>query len=76
MKKDKNYRDMLKNLSLVSQIGLSIIAPILLSIYIGQWLDKKLGRQGIFTLIFIVLGAGAGFLNLLKLTGLFNNKRK
>lgn len=76
MKKDNNYKYMLKNLSLVSQIGLSIITPILLGIYIGQLLDKWAGSQGIFMIIFIVLGTGGGFLNLLKLTGLLKKKRK
>lgn len=76
MKNKKEYRKALRNLSLISQIGLSIITPILLGIYIGQWLDSKFGTQGIFVLIFILLGTGGGFLNLLKLTGLFKNKRK
>lgn len=76
MKKGKNYKDTLKNLVLISQIGLSVISPILIGVYIGQFIDKKIGTKGIFMLIFIVLGAGGGFMNLLKLTGAKEDKRK
>lgn len=76
MKKDDNYKDTLKNLTLISQIGISVITPILLGVFIGQLIDKWVGTQGIFVIIFIILGAGAGFLNLFKLTGANKNKRK
>ncbi len=58
---------MYKNLVLITQVGLSIVTPILLGVYLGGLLDKKLNTNGVFTLILIVLGAGAGFLNLFKL---------
>ena len=63
----KNNKNMYQNLALITQIGLSIITPILLGVYLGDLLDKKLNTNGVFTLILIVLGAGAGFLNLFKL---------
>lgn len=74
--KKKNYKETLQNLGLVSQIGLSVITPILLGVFFGQFLDKKFHLNGIFSIIFIILGAGAGFLNIFKLTGSFNKKRK
>lgn len=76
MKNNKDYKDALKNLALISQIGFSIITPILLGVFIGQFLDKKLGTKGIFAIIFIILGAGGGFVNLFKITGATKNKRK
>lgn len=63
----KNNKNMYKNLVLITQVGLSIVTPILLGVYLGGLLDKKLNTNGVFTLILIVLGAGAGFLNLFKL---------
>ncbi|MBU5436731.1 AtpZ/AtpI family protein [Tissierella sp. MSJ-40] len=74
--KKKDYKDVLKNLGLISQIGISVITPILLGVFIGQFIDKKVGTQGIFIIVFIILGAGAGFLNLFKLGGWQKNKRK
>lgn len=74
--KNKNYGDALKNLALITQVGLSMITPILLGVYIGQFMDKKVGTKGVFSIIFIILGAGGGFINLFKLTGGLKDKRK
>ena len=70
MKKGK----ILKNLALVSQLAISIVTPILLCLWVGGKLDEKFNKNGIFSVIFIVIGAGAGFLNLLKMTGLYGKK--
>lgn len=72
----KNNKDVFKNLTLISQIGISIITPILLGVYAGNFLDKKLGTNGVFAIILIIIGAAAGFLNIFKLTGTKDNKRK
>lgn len=72
--KKKDYNDAFKNLALVSQIGISVITPILLGVFLGQFIDNKLGTNGVFAITFIILGAGAGFLNIIKLAGV--NKRK
>ncbi len=73
---DSNNKYMLKNLALISQIGISIITPILLGVYVGQYIDKKAGTNGVFSIILIIIGAGAGFLNIFKLAGSKDNKRK
>lgn len=74
--KKNNNKDTLKNLTLISQIGISIITPILLGVFIGQLLDKWVNTKGVFMIIFIILGVGGGFMNLFKITGLWKNKRK
>lgn len=76
MKKDSNNKSPLKNVALISQVGISMVVPILLGIYIGQWIDKWVGTQGAFMIIFMILGVGGGFMNLFKITGMFDNKRK
>ena len=76
MKKDDNYKEILKNLTLISQIGISMITPILLGVFIGQVLDKWLGTKSFFVITLIILGACAGFMNLFKITGAWKNKRK
>lgn len=45
----------------VSQLGISMIVPILLCTYAGSWLEKK--TEIPFTVIFIVLGILAGARN-------------
>ncbi|PKM53484.1 MAG: F0F1 ATP synthase subunit [Firmicutes bacterium HGW-Firmicutes-3] len=56
--------DYLKNLALVSQIGLLMAIPIFLCIFIGHWIDGKLGTNGLFLVIFLILGVLAAFRNL------------
>ncbi|WP_129599334.1 AtpZ/AtpI family protein [Anaerophilus nitritogenes] len=63
----KSNYDIMKNITLITQIGISMIVPIFICIYIGNWLDKKLGTNFIFLLIFIILGVGASFLNVYKM---------
>ncbi|MGO1468530.1 MAG: AtpZ/AtpI family protein [Tissierella sp.] len=76
MKKNDKDRSALKNLALISQIGISMITPIFLGIYIGGWIDKWVGTDGVFMIIFMLLGVGGGFMNVFKITGAFKNKRK
>lgn len=53
-----------------------MITPILLGVFIGQVLDDWIGTKSFFTITLIILGAGAAFMNLFKLTGAWKNKRK
>lgn len=54
MKPKKNH-DVFKALALISQLGISMIVPILLCLFIGHWLDEKLGT-GFLVIIFLILG--------------------
>ncbi len=72
-KQDKNF---LRNIALITQIGFSMITPILVGVYVGQFIDKKVGTNGIFTIILIIIGVGGGFVNLFKLTGGSKDKEK
>lgn len=76
MTDDNNDKGALKNLALITQLGISMITPIFLGVYIGTWIDKKVGTNGIFMLVFLFLGIGGGFMSLFKLTDAFKNKRK
>ena len=53
-----------------------MIAPIFLGIFIGQLLDNWIGTESFFVITFIILGVGAGFINVYKLTNPKKNKRK
>lgn len=76
MKKNNPDKNFLRNIALISQIGFSMIAPILVGVYLGQFIDKKVGTNGIFTIILIIIGVGGGFVNLFKLTGGSKDKEK
>jgi len=72
--KKKNKIDY-SSLSLLSHIGYSVIIPILLCLYIGGFIDEKAGTGGIFTIIFIILGAAAGILNIFKITDKYTKRK-
>lgn len=50
-----------RTMALISQVGISMLVPILMMLYIGVWLEEKFGIHLI--LIFIILGIAAGFRN-------------
>lgn len=53
-----------KGLSLVTQFGLQMAIPIFLCIFIGNFLDNKLGTEVLFLIIFTVIGVLAAFRNM------------
>ena len=59
---DKKYnRELLRGLHLVSQIGFTIVACLLVGVLLGRFLDSALGSSPFLLIIFSLLGVGAGF---------------
>lgn len=54
----KHKKSVFTTLALVSQLGISMVVPILLCTCLGAWLEEKYDFP--FTIIFIVLGILAG----------------
>lgn len=57
----------MKNLVLITQLGITLISPILLGLWIGAQIDKWLNLNGIFSVILMLIGVISGFLNAYKL---------
>ncbi len=55
-----NYKILIEQMALVTQIGLTMAGSIILCFFIGYFLDKWLGTRGIFLIIFILLGIAGG----------------
>lgn len=72
MKIDKHI---FKSLALINQIGISMLVPIFLSVYIGNKLDKWL-LTNYLTIVFLFLGIFAAFRNVYYLTKSFYTKEK
>lgn len=51
----------LEAFTIISQMGLMIVIPIVLGAAAGHWLDEKLGTGIIFFLILLFVGIAAGF---------------
>ena len=45
-------------------LGIQFAGAIILFLFIGQWVDKKLGTDGLFTIIGVFVGGGGAFYNM------------
>ncbi|WP_408955201.1 AtpZ/AtpI family protein [Natroniella sp. ANB-PHB2] len=63
----KDQLGILQALSLLSQIGIVILIPIAIGIWIGNRLDNWLGTGALFLAVFVVLGVIVGFRNAYRL---------
>lgn len=45
-------------------LGIQFAAAILVFLFAGQWVDGKLGTDGLFTVVGVFVGAGAAFYNM------------
>ena len=66
MMKDENSK-ILKALSLVTQIGLMLIACALISMYAGSIADNLLNTGAFFKIVFLIGGLAAGMWSVYKL---------
>ena len=64
---NKKHREMFKGLSLLTQIGFSIVACVLLGVLLGKFLDSVLGTSPWLLLVFSFLGVAAAFRSLFDL---------
>jgi F0F1-type ATP synthase assembly protein I len=65
--KRKEKVSIMKNVALITQIGITIISTILLALFVGKKLDQWLGTGLVFTLIFLLLGVATSFITILRL---------
>ena len=63
MNSGKKNHDVFKALSLLTQLGIGMLVPIFLCLFIGRWLDRLLGT-GFLVIIFLILGILAAYRNL------------
>jgi len=66
---------LLKYLSLVTQLGLSMTCSIVIFLLIGRWVDKIFETENIFLILGIVCGIASGILsNYMLLRKFYGNK--
>lgn len=71
----KNKNGVAKGFIMISQIGISMLVPIFLCVYVGRKLDDSFGTSYI-TIIGILLGIMAAFRNIYLMTKTFYAKDK
>ena len=45
-------------------VGIQFAAAIIAFLFLGQWVDDKLGTNGLFTIAGVFIGGGAAFYNM------------
>jgi len=74
--KAKDRMGIARAFAMVSQIGITMIVCVFGGVWIGNWLDEKLGTPGICLIVCIFIGIIGGFMNVYKLLtkGMGNKK--
>lgn len=60
----KEFRDLFRNLGLVSSMGLSVVMAIAIGVWLGLTIDRWLGTAPCFFYFFMFIGIAAGFRNI------------
>lgn len=55
---NKKHRELARCLALISQLGITLLTPVVLCVCLGVWLDKRFSTY--FTLPLLILGILAG----------------
>ena len=64
---DKETKRSAIQMAYASSIGISMVIAIFGSLFLGVWLDRKLGTDPYLTLLFLLIGIVAGFRNMVLL---------
>lgn len=67
MNSDK--KNLLRSLSLVSSMGISVVLAIAIGVWFGLTLDRWFGTKPWFFYIFLFIGIAAGFKNIYVIAG-------
>lgn len=62
-------------LSLISQLGITMLVCILGCFFIGKFIDDKLNTGSIFTIVFLVLGIGGAFMSVYKIVIVYTKRK-
>lgn len=65
----KEFRDLFRNIGLVSSMGISVALAIGIGVWFGLFLDRWLNTKPWFFFIFLFIGIAAGFKNVIVITG-------
>ncbi|PSJ30975.1 ATP synthase [Peptostreptococcus russellii] len=72
----KQWFQIVKSLSLLTQLGLIVIICVFGCTYVGIYLDRRLNTSPLFAIIFILLGIGSAFVSLYRTLESYIKKRK
>lgn len=59
MNKKINHKEIVQNMAMVTQLGISLLAPAVLCAFVGNWLDGRFGWSVTAPLLILGIAAGA-----------------
>ena len=66
-----SWKEFRRSLAFVAQVGLVAIAPLLVSLFLGRWMDGRLDTRPWVTLILTVVGTVMGLIGAWRLSSTF-----
>ena len=61
---EEKDRKLLRMVGVLSTVGLTMVFATVIGLFVGRWLDRKLGTSPWLTVVFLLFGIFAGFRNL------------
>jgi ATP synthase protein I len=61
---EEKDRKLLRMVGVLSTVGLTMVFATVIGLFVGRWLDRKLGTSPWLTVVFLGFGIFAGFRNL------------
>lgn len=71
-----NFNSTIRDVAPYMGLGVQLAATIVIMVFIGDWIDGKLGYNYIFTIIFSVFGITAGIYNLIRSVYVIEKKKE
>jgi len=70
---DPQKRAMASGYGMAIRLAIEMVAALGVSVFLGIWIDGELGTAPLFIMIFLVMGMGAGFINVYKAVSGFSH---
>lgn len=70
-----SFNSTIKEVTPYLGLGLQLAATIVIMIFLGDWIDSKLGLNYIFTILFSIFGIFAGIYNLIRSVNALEKKK-
>lgn len=64
---DKESKKTYTQMAYASSIGIGMVLAVFGGLFVGNWLDKKMGTTPFFTFLLLLVGVAAGFRSLYNL---------
>jgi ATP synthase protein I len=65
----KNQKREFADIARLTSVGIGLIISVMIGYWLGSLIDKHIHTAPVFTMVFLILGIGAGMLNVFRTLG-------